>query len=252
MSLSRVRIVLVRPKSPGNVGSVARAMKNMGFTELALVAPRRFRRFSADAMAVHATDVLDSAKRFGSLEDAVADCAWVVATTCRPGAYRRRALTPREAAEQVLAVAERQPVAIVFGPEDHGLSNDDLKVCHELVTIPAHSEYPSLNLAQAALLCMYEVFLRRHPATPETAPLATSAAIEHVHSRLQDALLRIGFLPETNPEHVMFSIRRLFGRARLEERDVAIWLGIARQIEWFAEGGRAIAAAKRARGARLK
>lgn len=252
MKLENLRVVLVRPKSSGNVGAVARAMGNMGVSDLALVAPRRFRRFPANAMAVHAKAILDSMRFEISLEAAVADCGWVLGTTCRPGSYRRRAMTPREAAREILAVAARNRVALLFGPEDTGLSNEDLKLCHDLVTIPTHGAYTSLNLAQAALLCLYEVFLAKHPAQPETAPLATSGRIELVHARLRDALLRIGFLHGGNPDHIMYSIRRIFGRARLEERDVAIWLGIARQIEWFAEGGHEIAAEKRRRGMKLK
>src|SRR5256714_413627 len=141
MGLDRVRIVLVRPKSSGNVGSVARAMKNMGLGDLRLVAPRRYRPASAATMAVHASDVVSRARRHSSLGDAVADCSWVVGTTCRAGAYRAHALSPREAAAEVASVAAASTVALVFGPEDHGLSNDELKVCHQVLTIPAHSEY---------------------------------------------------------------------------------------------------------------
>ena len=252
MSLDRIRVVLVRPKSSGNVGSVARAMKNMGLTDLALVAPRRYRRFSAAAMAVHAEDVLDGMQVVRTLPEALGDCAWVVGTTCRPGSYRRRPISPREAAAEILAVAERNHAALVFGPEDHGLANDDLKLCHELVTIPAHSVYPSLNLAQSVLVCLYEIFLARHPPRAEPATLATSASLERMYESLREALLRIGFLHGDNPDHILFTLRRVFGRARLEQREATIWLGIARQIRWFAEGGREVAAEKRSRGARLK
>ena len=252
VSLDRIRVVLVRPKSSGNVGSVARAMKNMGLTDLALVSPRRYRRFSAAAMAVHAEDVLDRSKVFRTLAEALADCAWVVGTTCRAGSYRRRAMSPRDAASEILAVAGRNRVALVFGPEDHGLANEDLKLCHELVTIPAHSAYPSLNLAQSALVCLYELFLARHPPRAEPVTLATSASLERMYEQLREALLRVGFLHGDNPDHIMFTLRRVFGRARLEEREVTIWLGVASQIRWFAEGGREVAAEKRSRGARLK
>lgn len=252
MSLDRIRVVLVRPKSSGNVGSVARAMGNMGFSDLALVAPRRFQRFAAHAMAVHAADLLESMRIFPSLGEAVADCGWVVGTTCRAGSYRRRPMTPRQAASEILAVAAQNRVALVFGPEDHGLSNEDLKLCHDLLTISTHADYSSLNVAQAALLCLYEIFLARHPARAETPSLATSRELEHMYERLRGVLLKIGFLHGDNPDHILFSIRRLFGRARPEKRDVSIWLGVARQIEWFAEGGREVAAEKERRGVRLK
>lgn len=252
VSLDRVRVVLVRPKTSGNVGSVARAMKNLGFCDLALVSPRRYRRSAAEAMAVHASDVLEGSRRYDSLAEAVADRVWIVGTTCRPGTYRRRTLTPRQAARQISSVLRSGAVALVFGPEDHGLSNDDLKLCHELVTIPTHSSYPSLNLAQAALVCLYEIFLARHPSAPAATPLATSERLERMYQHLGRALLRIGFLHGDNPEHIMFTLRRVFGRARLDERELAVWLGIARQIEWFAAGGREVAEEKHRRGARLK
>jgi tRNA/rRNA methyltransferase len=252
VSLERVRIVLVRPKSAGNVGSVARAMKNTGLEDLRLVAPRRYRAASARSMAVHAADLVSRARRHSSLGEAIADCSWVVGTTCRPGSYRARALSPREAAKQIVSVAAANAVAVVFGPEDHGLSNDDLKLCHELVTIPTHSSYSSLNLAQAVLICAYEIFLAEHPSAPERSPLATSERLEQMYERLRSALLAIGFLHGANPDHILFTLRRVFGRARLDRRELAIWLGISRQIEWFAEGGREVAEEKRKRGLRLK
>jgi tRNA/rRNA methyltransferase len=245
MSLDRVRVVLVRAKSSGNVGSVARAMKNMGLADLCLVAPRRYRPHVAAKMAVHASDTLERMKLCASLGEAIADCGWVVGTTCRPGPYRGRSLSPREAAPQILSVCSGNRVALVFGPEDHGLSNDELKLCHELVTIPTDSGYASLNLAQAVLVCLYELFLARHARRSPTPTLATSDRLERMYRNLGRALVRIGFLHGANPEHIMFTVRRIFGRARLDPREVAIWLGIARQIEWFAEGGRGVVDEKR-------
>ena len=252
MSLERVRVVLVRPKTSGNVGSVARAMANFGLRDLALVAPRGYRSAAAARTAVHAVDILERRQKFSTLAEAIADCAWVVGTTCRGGSYRRRMATPREIAPQIVGVARGKSVALVFGPEDHGLSNDELKLCHELVTIPTHSSYPSLNLSHAALACFYEVFLARHAKRSATPALATSAALERMYGDLGRALVAIGFLHGANPEHIMMTIRRVFGRARLDEREVAIWLGVARQIEWFANGGRDVAEEKRQRGERLK
>jgi tRNA/rRNA methyltransferase len=201
---------------------------------------------------VHASDVLERAKLSVSLREAVADCSWVVGTTCRPGPYRSRTLSPREAAPEILSVCTASRVALVFGPEDHGLSNDELKLCHELVTIPADSAYPSLNLAQAVLVCLYELFVARHPSRSSSPTPATSDRLERMYRNLGHALVRIGFLHGANPEHIMFTVRRIFGRARLDEREVAIWLGIARQIEWFAEEGRGVVEAKRRKGIPLK
>jgi tRNA/rRNA methyltransferase len=215
MSATALRVILVRPKSSGNVGSVARAMKNFGVGELVVVAPRRFRRFSAEAMAVHGRDVLDAI------------------------------------AEEIRAVAAKNRVALVFGPEDTGLANEELALCHELVTIPTDPEYASLNLAQAVLLCLYEIHVAARPARAEPA-LATAERLELLFGKLREALLAIGFLPEENPEHILFALRRTFGRARLDEREVRIWLGIARQIEWFAGGGREVLAGKKREGKRIR
>ncbi|HVM95643.1 MAG TPA: RNA methyltransferase, partial [Candidatus Acidoferrales bacterium] len=164
MSLRNVRIVLVRPKGAANVGAVARAMKNMGLDDLVVVRPRLASSALAKVMAVHAGDVLQRMRRCDSLLEAVADCALVVGTTCREGPYRAAAEAPRTVAPRIVDAAARQPVALVFGPEDHGLSNDDLKGCHQLIQIPTADAYPSLNLAQAVMVCCYELCQAQHAA----------------------------------------------------------------------------------------
>jgi tRNA/rRNA methyltransferase len=238
-ALARVRVVLVRPRGAANVGAVARAMKNMGLADLVLVRPALRGRVWADAMAVHAGDVLARARTLATLGEAVEDCALVVGTTCRGGLYRDASETPEALAPAVLAQARRRPVALVFGPEDHGLSNADLAHCQRLVAIPASPEYASLNLAQAVMICCYA--LRRAAlgaaAGATDRVLAPAGTIRFALARLQAALLRIGFLHGENPEHIMFALRRIFGRAGLEPRDVRILLGIARQIEWYARAG---------------
>jgi len=232
---SRVRIVLVRPRGAGNVGSVARAMKNMGLHDLVLVRPSLRRRFWATAMAVHAVDLLDAARTVQTLDEAVADCGFVLGTTCRRGPYRSRARTPRELAPQIVSFARSGPVAIVFGPEDHGLSNHDLRCCQQLIHVRTESAYPSLNLAQAVLLCCYEIRQaefdgRGVGSQPARAP---AGDVEFAYQKFEAALLRIGFLNTENPDHIMFAFRRMFGRSGLEPRDVRILLGLARQIEWY-------------------
>jgi tRNA/rRNA methyltransferase len=210
----------------------------MGMNNLTLVNPPQLCRNTADTMAVHARDVLDAMQVHRSLRAAVADCGLVVGTTCRPGLYRDSALTPRTLAPHILAAAEANRVALVFGPEDSGLSNDDLRLCHQLVTIPADPAYTSLNLAQAVLLCCYEVFVaaQGEDSTPPR-PLALAERQELMYEKLKGALLKIGFLHGDNPDHIMFALRRILGRAGLEERDVRILLGLARQIDWYASGG---------------
>jgi len=218
-------------------------MKNMGLRHLVLVAPRlQPHARLATAMAVHARDILSRARTVPTLAEAVADCGLVVGTTCRGGLYRAAAEWPEALAPIVLERARQSVVALLFGPEDHGLSNDDLKHCQRLIVIPTSAAYPSLNLSQAVLLCCYE--LRRAllaggvaPASSAPPP-AAAAEIDFALERLKVALLRIGFLHPQNPEHIMFAFRRIFGRAGLEKRDVRILLGLARQIEWYARSSR--------------
>ena len=158
--LGNFAFVLVRPLQAGNVGSAARALKNMGLGDLRLVAPRAAAGGRAAAsMAVHAGDVLRNAQRYDSLGDALADCTLAVGTTCRPGLYRSGVVGLREAAAQLVAEAAANRVAIIFGPEDTGLVNRELKLCQRLITIPTAPEYPSLNLAQAVMLVAYELMM---------------------------------------------------------------------------------------------
>lgn len=245
MPLTNIRVVLVRPRGGANVGAVARAMKNTGLDDLVLVRPAVVRTFWSKAMAVHAEDVLTRAGRYESLAEAVADCGLVVGTTCRQGLYRRAAQAPREAAPRLVAAAETNRVALVFGPEDHGLSNEDLKRCQQLIMIPSAPDYPSLNLAQAVMVCGYELFLAAQTTAAAPPQLATAARVEFMFQRMQTAFLSVGFLHPDNPDHIMFALRRVLGRAQLEESDVKIWLGLARQIEWFGRGGWRTMAQKR-------
>lgn len=234
--LAQIRVVLVRPRGAANVGSVARAMKNMGLRDLCLVAPRARSTMVARAMAVHAHDVLTQARSVETIAAAVADCHLVVGTTCRGGSYRAAADDLEAAAPQIAAAARRGSVAVLFGPEDHGLTNEDLQHCQRLISISTDPAYASLNLAQAVLICCYE--LRRAtgaaPAEPERRPPAPAAEVERMLEHLQRALLKIGFLLPDNPAHIMLALRQLFGRTTLDEREVRIFLGLARQIEWYA------------------
>jgi tRNA/rRNA methyltransferase len=241
VALSNVRIILVRPRGAANVGAVARAMKNMGLRDLVLVQPAPMHAFWSKTMAVHAGDVLDRMRRCGALAEAIADCGLVVGTTCRGGLYRAAAAPPRQAAAGIVAATTTNRVALVFGPEDSGLSNEDLKSCHQLLAIPTAPEYASLNLAQAVLVCAYELFVAAAAPAAEPAPtLAEAERVERMFRHLRAAFLSIGFLHPDNPDHIMFAFRRILGRAGLEDHDVRILLGLARQIEWFGRqaGGR--------------
>jgi len=251
--LENIRVVLVAPRGSGNIGSVARAMKNMGLNDLAIVGPARTQSFWARAMAVHAREILANVARFQTLREAIADCGLVVGTTCRPGLYRSHSRSPRELASQIVAAAQNMKTALVFGPEDHGLSNRDLRHCQWLMTIPTHKDYPSLNVAQAAVICLYEVFIAAAGEIPrEAIARAPAESIERLFDSMRRVLLKIGFLDPQNPDHLLLALRRVFGRAGLEERDARILTGLFRQIEWYADGGWKTAQEKERKGLRVR
>lgn len=251
--LANIRIVLVRPRGSGNIGSIARAMKNTGLRELAIVGKARPGSFWARAMAVHGRDILGDVRSYETLRQAVADCALVVGTTCRDGLYRDHSRTPREIAGQMIGAAQLGRVALIFGPEDHGLNNDDLKHCQMLIAIPTHSEYRSLNVAQAAMVCLYELYLAAaaEPAQ-EALPRARAEDVERLYDLMRSSLLKIGFLDSENPEHMLFAFRRILGRTGLEDREVRILIGLFRQIEWYAEGGWKVVEQKQRQGIKIR
>jgi tRNA/rRNA methyltransferase len=251
--LSNVRVILVRPRGSGNIGSVARAMKNLGASELAIVGRARTRSFWARAMAVHGREILSAAKSYATIREAIAECRLVVGTTCRSGLYRKHSQTPRQLAPQILAAAQTGKVALLFGPEDHGLSNKDLEHCQLLLTIPTHADYPSLNVAQAAVICLYEVYLASL-TDRENAEIkrADAEQIERLFDIMRNSLLKIGFLDSENPEHMLLAFRRIFGRAGLEEKDVRILTGMFRQIEWYAKEGWRVVQDKEQRGVKIR
>jgi tRNA/rRNA methyltransferase len=250
--LSNVRIVLVRPQGSGNIGSIARAMKNLGAGELAIVGRARTRSFWARAMAVHGRDILSAAQPYDTIRAAVADCRLVVGTTCRSGLYRKHSQTPRELAPDIAAAARTGKVAVIFGPEDHGLSNKDLEHCQLLVTIPTHPDYRSLNVAQAAVICLYEIYLAAAVPIPSPLQRADAESIERLFDRMKRTLLKIGFLDAENPEHILLAFRRILGRAALEDKDVRILTGMFRQIEWYADGGSEVLEEKRRKGLKAR
>jgi tRNA/rRNA methyltransferase len=238
MQLDDVRIVLVRPQGMMNIGSVARAMKNVGIKELALVNPAAPPSHpDARVMAVRAHDILEHVLVFSRLTDAIADCPWVIGTTRRRGKGREGIIDPRQMASEVADIAQQNKVAVVFGPEDRGLTNRDLDLCQRLVTIPSHEEYGSLNLAQAVMVICYEIYLATHQqeAASRTRRMATSEELESMYHHMEEALLRIGFLDQNNPKRIMAVLRRMFSRARLNPREVKILRGICRQADWYTD-----------------
>jgi tRNA/rRNA methyltransferase len=188
----------------------------------------------ARMMAMHAFDILQQAQVVGTLSQAVTDAGYVVGTTRRLGKVRQAYQTSRSIAPLLLELAASNPVALVFGREDSGLSNDELEQCHEVVNIPAHPTFGSLNLAQAVLLVCYELYVTTASQPLSTPPmLATVAELERLYTGMREVLRRIGFLHGSNPDRMMGYFRRFFARHGLKSRDVKIFLGVFRQIEWY-------------------
>ncbi len=239
MSIANVRIVLVGPLYGGNVGSVCRAMANMGLSDLALVQARNLDMNEARMMAVHAVGVLDGRTEHESLAAATADCGLIIGTSARPGLYRQHARTPREWAPTVREAAVMGRVAYVFGREDKGLSNDELALCAHVVQIPTTDGYTSLNLAQAVMICCYELFLVQgeHVPPTEKSPPVSGATRERLFEIWRALLLEIGFMKSDKADHMMQGFRRIMGRGALTDDDARIMMGIARQTEWAARTG---------------
>jgi TrmH family RNA methyltransferase len=222
-----VRIVLVEPSHPGNVGSVARAMKTMALSDLVLVRPRAFPHPDAVALAAGADDVLAAARVVDSVADAVADCAFVAGTTSRPRNFSWEFATPRETAARVAALPNGTRAAGLFGSERFGLANEDLAHCALLVRIPANPAYASLNLAMSVQLLTYELFVARE--RPEgkrqwEAPPASAAELEHLYAHLAQVLAEVEFADRTG--YLMDRLRRLFNRTGLDKNEINLLRGI--------------------------
>lgn len=234
-STDQIRVVLVGTSHPGNIGAVARAMKNMGLTQLVLVSPREFPHPEATARASGADDVLQRARVVGSVREAVADCGFVAATTSRDRDQYFRVLDVRDAAARAVEEARRGPVALLFGAERTGLTNEELEQAHVLVRIPASPEYASLNLSMAVQLVAYEVFRARGAAwtTQEPAtPLATPDEMERLYEHLARVLEEIEF--RDRREHsgqLMLRIRRFLQRAELDHNEANILRGILTAVQ---------------------
>ena len=230
-----IRIVLVGTTHPGNIGAVARAMKNMGVSDLALVEPRHFPHKDATARASGAVDVLNNATVVDSLGEAVADCVYTVGASARSRAIGWPTLEPRECAAKLIEESRAGPVAAVFGPEKYGLTNEHLDLCDALLTIPTNPDFSSLNLAMAVQVLTYELRAAgvddAQPHYEPDAPLATNADMEHFYAHLEDVLRDIRFLDPDNPRHLMRRLRRLFIRARPDQNEVNILRGILTAVD---------------------
>jgi TrmH family RNA methyltransferase len=233
--VSAITFVLVDPHHPGNIGATARAMKNMGFTDLRLVRPWSFPHAEATARAAGAEDVLENAGVFEDLEAAIADCAMVVGTSARSRYLSFELVEPRECAQRVQVAAQTSRVAMVFGAERMGLTNVELARCNLLVTIPTDPGYSSLNLAMAVQVITYELHLAIRagsPSQPEPeVPLATAAEMSRLYVHIEEVLEQIEFHDRNGGGHLMARIRRLFNRAAPDQNEMNILRGILTAVQ---------------------
>ena len=233
-----IRFVLVEPDHPGNIGGAARALKNMGFTDLALVRPKRFPDPQATWRAAAAVDVLEAALVFDSLDDAIGDRVFVAGTSARRRSVPWPTRTAAEFAAQVAAESPGQPVAVLFGREVSGLTNDELRLCHLRVVIPADAGYTSLNLAMAVQILAYELRQALDAAAPLAEaepdwdrPLANAAQMAALYAHIERVLVGIDFLDLKAPRQAMTRLKRLFARVRPDATEVAMFRGVLTHVE---------------------
>ncbi|MCL2296890.1 MAG: RNA methyltransferase [Proteobacteria bacterium] len=238
-ALSRVRVVLVHTTHPGNIGAAARAMWTMGLSQLVLVSPSRFPAPEAEAMASGADEVLERARVVGTLSEALTGCVWAAGFSARSREFAGRVLAVRQASEEAarLLAAENAPsqeIALVFGTEMSGLSNEELAQCTVAATIPANPRYSSLNLAAAVQVAAYELRVALGAGTVWQAPRfvgATHEDIERLYAHAEKTLIACGFLNPERPKRLLPRLRRLFARAGLEREEVNILRGILAEMD---------------------
>ncbi len=240
--LNNVKIVLVETSHTGNMGSAARAMKTMGLTNLCLVNPIIKPDSQSISLAAGASDIIKQAQIFSSLEEAVADCSLVIGTSARPRSLQWPNLTPKECGDKIIAEASHHAqVALVFGRERVGLTNDELQKCHFHVGIPANPDYSSLNLAMSVQVLCYEIRMSMLSAQDSLSQLVDQNVndiqypkdedIERFYQHLEQTLLQTGFINPNHPGQIMGRLRRLFTRARIEQQELNILRGILTSID---------------------
>jgi len=239
MKLGNIRIVLVEPSHPGNIGGVARAMKNMGIVHLVLVAPKRYPSDEAQARASGAGDVLASAKVVDTLEEALEGCTYVCGTTTRDRSIDWPTMDPRQFAERAITQYGTSNIAVIFGRESGGLTNAELDRCHVRVAIPANSDYPSLNLVSAVQVICYELLYSalslQYPEDTTAQSLEEQPVgaedMERFYEHLEQVLVEIDFLNPAHPKKLMRRLKRLFNRASPLANEMNILRGILTAVQ---------------------
>lgn len=234
--LENVTIVLQRPRYPENIGAAARAICNMGMRDLVVVSPENYDLDRVNTLATHAArSVVARIRLSGDLREALAPFGYVVGTTARLGGQRDAVLTPESMAARLVPISQDNRVAIVFGPEDRGLTNTDLRLCHGLINIPT-ADFSSLNLAQAVVIVSYALFTAVANDRGKHAPrLAERHELDGMYDQLREILVRINYVNPENPDYWMHKIRQFFTRIELRAKEVSIIRGIIRQVNWYSE-----------------
>ncbi|MBU4054679.1 MAG: RNA methyltransferase [Proteobacteria bacterium] len=236
IDLSRIAVILHKPRFSENIGAAARAMQNMGLSRLVVVDHETYDQEKINRMATHAAkDIVNRITCCNTLKEALSPFTFVVGTTARLGGERSVVHTPKVMAERLLGLIRENDIALVFGPEDRGLTNDEIRLCHELVNIPT-AQFSSLNLAQAVVILCYEIFNASREVKSEFIPrLASRHELDGMYDQLKELLVRIDYIKPENPDYWMANLRRFFTRIQLRAKDVLILRGLCRQIDWFAK-----------------
>ncbi len=242
-ALHKIKIVLVEPSHPGNIGAAARAAKTMGLENLVLVNPKSFPDKQATVRATGAVDVLENARLCATLKQAIEGCTFVVGTSSRERGLPCPQILPKYLGQRVWQELQHGDVAIVFGRESSGLSNAEMDLCQFATTIPTNWEFGSLNLAAAVQVIAYEIFMATlsqavTPAEEESQPLATADELEHFYQHLQEVLLKIEFLDPKQPKLLMRRLRHLYNRARPTQVEINILRGVLSSTQKAAESAR--------------
>lgn len=238
--LKNIRIVLINTFHPGNIGSSARALKTMGLKQLYLVSPREFPHEDANRLAASAQDVLENAVVVETLFEAIADCKMVIISTVRERGYDLPVLTPEQCAGQLLESSTQGPVALVFGPERFGISNDDLSLGKYRVTIPANPEYSSLNLAASVQTLSYEIYKQHSQGcsdgvTADSREQVSLQDMERFYTHLEQTFQRTGFINAKHPGEVVKRLRQLFARAQPDQMEMNILRGMLTSVDKIVE-----------------
>lgn len=233
--LENITIVLNRPRFPENIGAAARALCNMGMRRLVVVSPEQYDVTRVLRLATHAaSDVVEQMACFKDLKEALSPFNHVVGTTARRGRERQLVMQPQQMAEHLVPISQNNQVALLFGPEDRGLTNEELRLCHHLVTIPT-DQFSSLNLAQAVMVICYEIFKSgKTKPNQQTPRLASRIELDGMYDQVKDLLVRIDYILPDNPDYWMNKLRRFFTRLQLRAGEVSIIRGICRQVDWYA------------------